>query len=115
MLDPNHNAHDNYYLVDGDFTGSWLHVPRDLVVSCWHFDKRDLSMKFFADLGFRTQAAAYYDGDTLDNVKGWLDTCNRTPACRGIMYTTWRNKYGLLPDFGDWVKANSRPASDAAP
>ena len=23
MLDPNHNAHGNYYLVQGDFAGSW--------------------------------------------------------------------------------------------
>src|SRR4051812_26240728 len=23
MFDPNHNAHDNYYLVEGDISGSW--------------------------------------------------------------------------------------------
>jgi hypothetical protein len=27
MLDPHHNARGDYYLVDGDFTGSWKHVP----------------------------------------------------------------------------------------
>src|SRR5437762_1790304 len=30
MLDPNHNAHGNYYLVQGDYTGSWQHVPKEL-------------------------------------------------------------------------------------
>ena len=35
MLDPNHNAHGNYYLVSGDFTGSWRHVPKDLVMAVW--------------------------------------------------------------------------------
>ncbi|OGV95278.1 MAG: hypothetical protein A3K19_34025 [Lentisphaerae bacterium RIFOXYB12_FULL_65_16] len=59
--------------------------------------------------------AAYYDGDTLDNIKGWLETCNRTPACRGIMYTTWRDKYTLLPDFGDWVSGNSQPVTGVGP
>jgi len=33
MLDPNHNAHGNYYLVEGDFTGSWRHVLKDLVMA----------------------------------------------------------------------------------
>ena len=29
MFDPNHNAHGNYYLVEGDYTGSWKYVPKD--------------------------------------------------------------------------------------
>ncbi len=109
MLDPNHNAHGNYYLVDGDFTGSWEHVPKDLVIACWYFKKREASMSFFSKLGFATLAGAYYDGDTLDNINGWIDTCNRTPKCRGIMYTTWRNKYKLLPAFGDAVRQRAKP------
>ena len=32
MLDPSHNAHADYYLVDGDFTESWNYVPQDLVI-----------------------------------------------------------------------------------
>ena len=108
MLDPNHNAHGNYYLVDGDFTGSWKHVPRDLVIACWYFKKRDASMPFFSGLGFETLAGAYYDGDTLDNPKGWIETVSRTPKCRGIMYTTWRNKYALLPGFGDLVMQHTQ-------
>lgn len=103
MLDPNHNAHGDYYLVDGDFTGSWRHVPEDLIIVCWYHRKREESLKFFSDLGFRTLAGAYYDGDTLDNPRDWLDSLDRTPGARGIMYTTWRNKYALLADFGDLV------------
>lgn len=109
MLDPNHNAHGDYYLVEGDFAGSWEHVPKDLIICCWYFDKREASMKFFSDLGFETLAGAYYDGDTLDNIQGWIATINHTPKCRGIMYTTWRNKYKLLPDFGDVVQKESKP------
>jgi hypothetical protein len=105
MLDPNHNAHGDYYLVEGDFTGSWKYVPKDLVIICWYYNKRDLSLKFFSELGFRTLAGAYYDGDTLDNPRGWLESLDKTPNAIGIMYTTWQNKYDLLAPFGHMVAA----------
>jgi hypothetical protein len=103
MLDPNHNAHGDYYLVDGDFAGSWNYVPKDLVIVCWYYEKRNESLKFFSSFGFKTLAGAYYDGDTLENPKGWLQTLEHTPGALGIMYTTWQNKYGLLGPFGDLV------------
>jgi Carbohydrate binding domain len=103
MLDPNHNAHGDYYLVEGDYTGSWKYVPKDLIIACWYYQKREASLKFFSDLGFRTLAGAYYDGDNLDNPRGWLEALDRTPKAQGIMYTTWVSKYDLLPAFGDLV------------
>ena len=108
MLDANHNAHGDYYLVDGDFTGSWKHVPKDLVIVCWYYDKRNQSLPFFSSLGFRTLAGAYYDGDTLDNPKGWLQALSQTPKACGIMYTTWQNKYELLGPFGDLVAGEDK-------
>jgi hypothetical protein len=107
MLDPHHNARANYYLVEGDYTGSWQHVPKDLRIVCWYFEKRRESLAHFSGLGFQTLAGAYYDGDTLDNPKGWLDTLDRTPGALGIMYTTWRNKYELLAPFGDLLSKES--------
>ena len=101
MLDPNHNAHGNYYLVDGDYTGSWQHVPKDLRIVCWYYQKRHESLKHFSALGFKTLAGAYYDGDTLENPQGWLEALGQTPGALGIMYTTWQNKYELLGPFGD--------------
>ena len=101
MLDPNHNAHGDYYLVDGDFSGSWQYVPKDLRIVCWYYQKRNESLKHFSGLGFKTLAGAYYDGDTLENPKGWLEALERTQGAIGIMYTTWRNKYELLGPFGD--------------
>ena len=101
MLDPNHNAHGDYYLVEGDFTGSWQHVPKDLTIVCWYYEKRNESLGFFSSHGFRTLAGAYYDGDTLDNPRGWLEVLNKTPKAIGIMYTTWQNKYDLLGPFGE--------------
>ena len=103
MLDPHHNARANYYLVEGGYTGSWQHVPKDLRIVCWYFEKRRESLAHFSALGFQTLAGAYYDGDTLGNPKGWLETLDRTPGALGIMYTTWQNKYELLAPFGDLV------------
>jgi hypothetical protein len=103
MLDPNHNAHGDYYLVQGDFTGSWKHVPKDLRIVCWYYQKRKASLAHFSGLGFQTLAGAYYDGGTLENPKGWLEALAHTPGALGIMYTTWQNKYALLGPFGDLV------------
>jgi len=108
MLDPNHNAHGDYYLVEGDYTGSWKHVPKDLVIVCWYYDKRRPSLEHFSRLGFKTLAGAYYDGDTLDNPRGWLEALADTPGAVGIMYTTWQDKYELLAPFGDLV--SGKPA-----
>lgn len=110
MLDPNHNAHGDYYLVRGDFTGSWRHVPKDLRIAVWGGAPREKSLKFFAGEGFRTLVSCYYDADSLDSVKGWLDLARGLPGVQGFMYTPWRKKYDLLPAFGDMVKAeDSRP------
>lgn len=110
MLDPNHNARDDYYLVEGSYDGSWNHVPRDLRIVCWYYEKRKESLAHFSKHGFATLAGAYYDGDTLDNPKGWLEVLDRTPNAQGIMYTTWRDKYELLGAFGDLV-SQPRPQS----
>jgi hypothetical protein len=105
MLDPNHNARANYYLVDGDYTGSWNYIPKDFRIVCWYYEKRRESLRHFSSLGFKTLAGAYYDADTLDNPKGWLEALKEAPGALGIMYTTWRNKYELLAGFGDLLRA----------
>jgi len=103
MFDPNHNARKEYYLIDGSFEGTWKYLPKGLVIACWYYEKRDPSLAFFSKLGYQTLAGAYYDADNLDNPKGWLQSLDRTPGAIGIMYTTWENKYKLLPAFGDLV------------
>ena len=103
MFDPNHNAREKYYLIDGSLQGTWNYIPKDLVIACWYFEKRDLSLDFFSKLGYRTFAGAYYDADDLANPKAWLESLNRTPGAIGIMYTTWEKKYELLSAFGDLV------------
>jgi hypothetical protein len=101
MLDPNHNAHGNYYLAEGDFTGSWKHVPKDLVMAVWGGEPREKSLRFFADQGFPILVACYYDADNLNEVKEWCRLAHDTAGVRGFMYTPWQRKYALLPAFGD--------------
>lgn len=103
MFDPNHNARANYYLVDGDFTGSWKHLPKEIGIACWYYSRRQASLSHFSGLGLRTLAAAYYDADDLKNPEGWLEALDATEGAEGIMYTSWRNKFALLGDFGDLV------------
>jgi hypothetical protein len=104
MLDPHHNAHADYYLVEGDYTGSWRHVPQDLIMAVWGGKPREKSLRFFAEQGFRTLIACYYDADDLSEVKGWLELAGQTPNVRGFMYTPWQKKYGLLGAFGDLLQ-----------
>lgn len=101
MFDPNHNAHANYYLVQGDFTGSWKHIPKDTIIAVWGGSPRPESLNFFAREGFRTLVACYYDAPNLDEVKGWHELAQKTKGVTGFMYTTWERKYELVGAFGD--------------
>jgi hypothetical protein len=106
MLDPNHNAKPDrkwYYLAEGTYTDAWKYTPRDLNIICWYYEVREASLKHFSSLGFQTMAGSYYDADTLENPKGWLRSLDQTPGARGILYTTWLNKYDLLGPFGNLV------------
>jgi hypothetical protein len=76
-------------------------VPKDLTIAVWGGSPRHKSLRFFSDEGFRTLVACHYDADDLNDVHGWLDVARKTPNVRGLMYTPWRKKYALLPEFGD--------------
>jgi hypothetical protein len=91
--------------VEGDFSGSWQHVPKDLVVVVWSGEPREKSVRFFAEQGFRTVLGCFYDARDLNQVKAWLPMARRTPGMCGMMYTTWHQNYSLLPDFGDLLMA----------
>jgi hypothetical protein len=98
MFDPHHNAVKDYYLVRGDLAGSWEGLDESVVVVNWNFQKRDQSLKFFADRGHRQVIAGYYDGP-LDDVQKWIDSANKVDGVIGVMYTTWQNDYGKIADF----------------
>jgi hypothetical protein len=98
MFDPFHNAvTKDYYLVNGDLTGSWEGLEKETVIVEWHFGKREQSMDFFAKRGHPLVVAGYYDGS--QDTRKWLETMKKTPTTRGIMYTTWEHKFGELENF----------------
>ncbi|MCC7494139.1 MAG: hypothetical protein IT204_17400 [Fimbriimonadaceae bacterium] len=109
MLDPQHNAHGDYYQVEGDYSGAADFIPRDLVIACWYQRIARASLTFFSARGHRTLAAAYYDADTLDGSRAWLEAMRGVPGVTGIMYTTWQSKYALLGPFGDLVRGFPAP------
>ena len=98
MFDPFHNAVKDYYLVRGDFKGSWEGLDKSVVVLNWNFDKRDQSLNFFADRGHKQVIAGYYDGGP-EQIKPWLESASKVKGVIGVMYTTWANKYGDLEAF----------------
>ncbi|MBI2923912.1 MAG: hypothetical protein HYY18_22870 [Planctomycetes bacterium] len=104
MFDPNHNAHDDYYLVRGDLAKSWEGLDKDVIVACWHFEKRTESLRFFADRGHRTLIAGYYDAEP-EKIRDWLEAAGKTKGVEGIMYTTWENRYGDLEKFAELLPA----------
>lgn len=100
MFDPHHNAKkENYYLVNGDLTGSWEGLDKDVVILPWYFEKRAESLKFFAGRGHRQIIAGYYDSKP-DRIKEWLAAAKPvSESILGVMYTTWQNKYADLEAF----------------
>ncbi|MCX7705657.1 MAG: hypothetical protein N2115_05295 [bacterium] len=99
MFDPNHNAKPDYYLVRGDFTGSWSYIPKELIIGVWGGKPREKSLKFFSENGFRILIANYYDADNLDDVKEWFNLAQNIKGISGFMYTTWQRKYDLLNEY----------------
>jgi hypothetical protein len=87
--------------MEGDLTGSWNKVPKDIISVCWAHSTYSKSLAFFSGQGFHTMAAAYYDTGDLDGTRDWLEELKKTPGQMGIIYTTWENDYTLLEEFGD--------------
>ena len=106
MFDPNHNAHDDYYLVRGTLAGSWEGLDRDLIIVPWYFEKRAESLKFFAGRGHAQVIAGYYDHDPAQ-VKEWLKAAEGVQNVRGVMYTTWRGAYGDMEKFAETAKSKA--------
>jgi hypothetical protein len=106
MFDPNHNAHADYYMVDGDIAQSWTGLPLDTVVMNWHLGSHD-SLAFFAGLQLPQIIAGYYDsGDGTSAAANELSARQGTPGVIGMMYTTWANDYSQLEAYAASARAN---------
>ncbi|MDX2036919.1 MAG: hypothetical protein SFX72_09725 [Isosphaeraceae bacterium] len=107
MFDPNHNAIDNYYLVDGSLAGSWEGLDRDVVIAAWNSGKAAKSLRFFADRGHEQIIAGYYDSD--DNLSTWLRGAEGIERVNGFMYTTWSSRFDDLERYGRAIAAPKAP------
>jgi hypothetical protein len=103
MFDPHHNAHKDYYLVRGDLAGSWEGLDKDVIIAAWYYSKRNESLEFFGNRGHRVLMAGYYDGDPVENARGWVEAAKKHKNAVGIMYTTWEKKFGDLEKFMETV------------
>ncbi len=105
MFDPNHNAHDNYYLVNGDLKGSWEGLPKSMTIVNWNSGEAKKSLAFFDKLGLGQILAGYYDGP-VDSIKSWMSEAKLTRGLKGVMYTTWVADYSNLEKFAQvaWGK-----------
>ena len=97
MFDPQHNAVDNFYLVNGSLKGSWKGLDKDVGVVNWNGGLMGKNCPFFADLGLRQILSGYYDGDDDGSaITTWLANTKAVPGVVGAMYTTWQDKYGPM-------------------
>jgi hypothetical protein len=112
MFDPNMNAVNNYYLVEGDLTGSWTGLPADVIVMNWNLGALRKSTAWFAGqnprqpVAHRQVIAGYYDcRDGAASASSELAQVSGIPGVIGSMYTTWRDDYSQLGAYAEAVRA----------
>lgn len=97
MFDPQHNAVDQYYAVNGSLKGSWEGLTRDVGIVNWHGGLEGKNCRFFADLGLKQILSGYYDGDEDGSaIARWIANTRDVPGIVGAMYTTWEDKYDAM-------------------
>jgi len=113
MFDPNMNAVNNYYLVEGDLTGSWTGLPADVIIMNWNLSNLHKSAAWFAGRNSQQPVrrqqviAGYYDsGDGGEAAKSELAQVGGISGVIGLMYTTWNDDYSQLGTFAAAARAN---------
>ena len=106
MFDPFHNAHDNYFLVEGDLAGSWKGVPSSVVVMNWNPEKPKESLRWFGGLNSK-QPVAYRQiiagTERPEAAIERLKAAAGVPGILGVMYTAWGGDYSRLSVFAQAV------------
>ena len=103
MFDPNHNAHDHYYLVKGNLAGSWEGLDPSVTIANWNAEHADKSRPWFANRGHHQLLAGYYDAPP-ERMLEWLKVAQGVPNIDAVMYTTWENHYDDLERFAQIVR-----------
>lgn len=109
MFDPNHNAVNNYFLVEGDLTGSWTGIPSDVVMMNWNLNNLKTSATWFATAPYahRQIIAGYYDsGNGGASATAEIAAVSGIPNIQGLMYTTWVDDYSQIASFASAARTN---------
>lgn len=117
MYDPNHNAHENFYLVNNTIAGSWEGLDRRIIIMKWGGGKLARpGLEFFAGRGHRQMIAGYYDGNVKSNHRMWMEAAEGIPGIIGAMYTQWGSGYGKMEEFAEtwWGGRDGAGEIDAA-
>lgn len=107
MFDPHHNARNDFYLVNGDLSGSWKGLPKDMLIINWNSGKPDKSLPFFANRGHSQVLAGYYDGPP-DTIKKWQAAGKGLKGVNGAMYTTWKSDFSNIENFAESAWGGAR-------
>ncbi len=103
MVDSLHNAHNNYYLINGDLTGDWNKIPKDITIVNWNGGNAKSSLQFFEKLGMNQISSPYYDVGNTSTIRAWRIAQEGVANVKGMMYTTWSNDYNFLRPFAYYV------------
>ncbi|MFL6463752.1 MAG: hypothetical protein ACJ73N_05010 [Bryobacteraceae bacterium] len=112
MFDPYHNAHANYFYVEGDLAGSWSGIPASVTVMNWNLDHLHDSLVWFSGTDAKQPTphaqiiAGYYDtGNGTAAAQQELQAATGAPGILGFMYTTWNDDYSQLASFAAAAKS----------
>jgi hypothetical protein len=118
MFDPQHNAVDHYYAVNGSLKGSWEGLDRGIGIVNWHGGLMGRNSRFFAERGLRQILSGYYDADENGStIARWLANTRGIPGIVGAMYTTWEDRYDAMDAWARkaWGAAAASKSSPAGP
>lgn len=99
MFDSLHNAHADYYLINGDLSGVWGKLPKGTTIVNWNGGEREKSLQFFQKLWFQQVVAPYYDTRNTTDIRAWRLAIEGKQQVDGMMYTTWAEDYSMLRQF----------------
>jgi hypothetical protein len=112
MFDPYHNAHANYFYVEGDLAVSWSGVPANVTIMNWNLDRLRDSLVWFSGMDTKQPLshaqiiAGYYDlGNGFAAAQHELQAASGIPGVLGFMYTTWNDDYSQLASFAAAAQA----------
>jgi hypothetical protein len=122
MFDPKHNAHNDYFSVEGDLKGAWTGIPSDVTVLNWNLDGLHESLRWFSGgnpnqpVAHEQIIAGYYDrGDGALAARDELGAAAGVPGVQGFMYTTWNDDYSQLAQFAQTVRAGWKQYLSSVP